>query len=219
MISKSLQKPRRRRSGTVTHGNVVLEARDLAAGYNGQPIIQGVNLQLRGGEIVALLGANGAGKTMTILDNLRVADEGRKGALSYLTDLFWPRRSPLSGTAVEAIRDFNLEQDLMRQPKDISFGRRRLVGIARAIATGASVVLLDEPAAGLNDHEAAEFGQLVRLLASKWNIGVLIIEHNVELIMDICDDVYVLSFGRVISHGPTSRVRTDPQVVEAYLGS
>jgi sulfate-transporting ATPase len=154
---------------------------------------------------------------MTILDNLRVASEPRDG-LSYLVDLVWPRQSKLSGVAMAAIRDFGLEAELSKKPQEVSFGTRRLVGIARAVATGASVLLLDEPAAGLSDQETADLGELVRSLADDWGVAVLIIEHNVQLIMDICDDVYVLNFGHLISHGPAGAVRDDPAVIEAYLG-
>lgn len=156
---------------------------------------------------------------MTVLDNLRAASEGAGSILSYLTDIVYPRRRPLGSAALAAIRDFGLESELGKKPKDVSFGTRRLVGIARAVATGASVLLLDEPAAGLSDQETAELGTLVRDLAQRWGVGVLIIEHNVQMIMDICDDVYVLNFGRVVSHGSAHHVRNDPEVIAAYLGT
>jgi ABC-type branched-subunit amino acid transport system ATPase component/branched-subunit amino acid ABC-type transport system permease component len=155
---------------------------------------------------------------MTILDNLRVACEPRD-SWSYLLDVIWPRRTSLSGVAIAAIKDFGLEAELLKKPQDVSFGTRRLVGIARAVATGATVLLLDEPAAGLSDRETHELGVLVRSLAVDWGVAVLVVEHNVQLIMDICDDVYVLNFGKVISQGSAPMVRADPVVVDAYLGT
>ena len=143
---------------------------------------------------------------MTILDNLKVASE-KHDPWSYLLDLVWPRPSRLSPAASAAIRDFNLQDDLLKRPEDVSFGTRRLVAIARAVATGANVLLLDEPAAGLNDQETAELGALVRTLADTWGVAILLIEHNVQMVMDICDDVYVLNFGHVISHGSAALVR------------
>jgi ABC-type branched-subunit amino acid transport system ATPase component len=154
---------------------------------------------------------------MTILDNLKVASE-KHDPWSYLLDLAWPRRSRLTPAASAAIRDFNLQDDLLKRPEDVSFGTRRLVAIARAVATGANVLLLDEPAAGLNDQETAELGALVRTLADTWGVAILLIEHNVQMIMDTCDDVYVLNFGQVISHGPAALVREAPAVIDAYLG-
>ncbi len=153
---------------------------------------------------------------MTILDNLKVASE-KHDPWSYLLDLVWPR-SQLSPPARAAIQDFNLQDDLLKRPEDVSFGTRRLVAIARAVATGANVLLLDEPAAGLNDQETAELGAVVRTLADTWGVALLLIEHNVKMIMDICDDVYVLNFGEVISHGSAALVREDPAVIDAYLG-
>jgi ABC-type branched-subunit amino acid transport system ATPase component/branched-subunit amino acid ABC-type transport system permease component len=154
---------------------------------------------------------------MTILDNLKAASE-KHDPWSYPLDLVWPRRSRLSPAASAAIREFNLQDDLLKRPEEVSFGTRRLVAIARAVATGANVLLLDEPAAGLNDQETAELGSVVRTLADTWGVAVLLIEHNVEMIMDICDDVYVLNFGQVISHGSPALVREDPAVINAYLG-
>lgn len=155
---------------------------------------------------------------MTILDNLKVASE-KHDPWTYLLDLAWPRRSQLTPAATAAIRDFNLQDDLLKRPEDVSFGTRRLVAIARAVATGANVLLLDEPAAGLNEQETAELGALVRTLADTWGVAILLIEHNVQMITDICDDVYVLNFGQVISHGPPALVRDDPAVINAYLGT
>ncbi len=154
---------------------------------------------------------------MTILDNLKVASE-KHDPWSYLLDLVWPRRSRLSPAASAAIRELNLQDNLLKRPEDVSFGTRRLVAIARAVATGANILLLDEPAAGLNDQETAELGTVVRTLADTWGVAVLLIEHNVQLITDICDDVYVLNFGKVISHGSPALVREDPAVIDAYLG-
>jgi ABC-type branched-subunit amino acid transport system ATPase component/branched-subunit amino acid ABC-type transport system permease component len=155
---------------------------------------------------------------MTILDNIKVASE-KHDPLVYLLDLAWPRHSPLTPAAAAAIRDFSLHDDLPKKPADVSFGTRRLVAIARAVATGANILLLDEPATGLNDQEAAELGTLLRTLADTWGVAILLIEHNVQMITDICDDVYVLNFGQVISHGPPARVRDDPAVINAYLGN
>jgi ABC-type branched-subunit amino acid transport system ATPase component/branched-subunit amino acid ABC-type transport system permease component len=154
---------------------------------------------------------------MTILDNLKAASE-KHDPWSYLLDLVWPRRSRLSPAASAAIREFDLRDDLLKRPEEVSFGTRRLVAIARAVATGANVLLLDEPAAGLNEQETAELGSVVRTLADTWGVAILLIEHNVDMIMNICDDVYVLNFGQVISHGSPALVREDPAVINAYLG-
>jgi sulfate-transporting ATPase len=102
--------------------------------------------------------------------------------------------------------------------RDLSYGRRRLVGIARAVATEPSVLLLDEPAAGLGDTESTELAALVRRLADEWGIAVLLIEHDMGFVMGVCDEIVVLDFGRVIGRGTPDEVRSDPAVIAAYLG-
>ena len=154
---------------------------------------------------------------MTVEDNLRVAADPRD-ASAYVVDLLWPRARPLSSTAQAAIDEFELAGDIGRRPSALPHGRRRLVAIARAIATRPSVLLLDEPAAGLDEHESRELGTLVRRLADEWGIGVLLVEHDVSLIMSVCDRVVAVESGRPIASGPPEEVRRDPAVVTAYLG-
>ena len=154
---------------------------------------------------------------MTVRDNLRTASD-RRDPLAYLTDLVWPGNPPLSGTAIAAVREFGLEDDLERRPGELPYGRRRLVGIARAVATRPSVLLLDEPAAGLDEHETAELGDLVRRLAKEWGLAVLLVEHDVALVMSTCDRIVALDFGRVIASGTPDAIRDDEAVVAAYLG-
>jgi len=156
-------------------------------------------------------------ESLTVLENLRTASEPRDRR-AYLTDLIWPRRTALAPTAVAAVREFGLEPDLDRRPDELPFGRRRLVAIARAVAAQSSVLLLDEPAAGLSDDETAELGGLIRRLADDWGLAVLLVEHHVGLVLDVCDRVVVLDEGRHLAEGPPEEVRRTPAVVAAYLG-
>jgi ABC-type branched-subunit amino acid transport system ATPase component/ABC-type branched-subunit amino acid transport system permease subunit len=154
---------------------------------------------------------------LTVLDNLRTASDSRN-RLSYLTDLFRPINPPLPGQVVAAIREFQLENDLMRTVSDLSYGQRRLLAIVRALATGPSVLLLDEPAAGLGDVESRELARLVRRLADEWGIAVLLVEHDMNFVMSICDRIVVLDFGTKIADGPPDDIRKDIGVIAAYLG-
>jgi len=136
-----------------------------------------------------------------------------------MTDLVHPGRVHLNPAAIEALRQFDLTGCASRKPQEVSFGKRKTVAIARAVASAPSILLLDEPAAGLDDHETAELAQLIRTLADKWGIGVLLVEHKIDLIMTTSDRVTVLANGSVLKSGTPAEVGNDPEVHSAYLGS
>ncbi|TNM37360.1 ATP-binding cassette domain-containing protein [Nocardioides albidus] len=154
---------------------------------------------------------------LTVRENLLAAAD-RRDRLAYLTDLVHPGRSRMPATVVAAVEELGLAPLLDTRAEDLSYGQRRLVAIARAVASSPSVLLLDEPAAGLDETESAELGRLVRRLADEWGMGILLIEHDVALVLENADRVVVLDFGRVIAEGAPAEVRTDPAVRRAYLG-
>jgi ABC-type branched-subunit amino acid transport system ATPase component/branched-subunit amino acid ABC-type transport system permease component len=154
---------------------------------------------------------------MTVLENIAVACEvGQRS--TYLSDMIRPRPPALSAAARAALIQFGLTSVVGKRPGELSFGQRRLAGIARAVASAPSVVLLDEPAAGLSKAEAEELGGLIRQLASQWGMGVLLVEHNLDIVTAFCDRLVVIEAGQIIASGSPSEVIADPRVVRAYTG-
>jgi ABC-type branched-subunit amino acid transport system ATPase component/branched-subunit amino acid ABC-type transport system permease component len=159
---------------------------------------------------------------MSLRDNLRVAAEvhgrrpGRRGAAVIL------RRHgavAISGSCAYAIEAFGLEEYLDTRPADMPLAVRQMSGVARALASEPKFLLLDESAAGLDPPDRRHFGTLIREMAVKRNIGVLLVEHDVSLVMLTCDRVVALDFGEVIAEGPPRMVREDARVLQAYLGA
>ena len=140
----------------------------------------------------------------TVFENISVAADPQD-LRSYLLDLVWPINPPFPPEVVRAIVEFQLDEDLHRDVKDLSYGKRRLLAIARAVAMHPSVLLLDEPAAGLSSTESAELAEVVRRLAVEWGMAILVVEHDMNFVMEVCDDVIVLDFGKLIASGPPAR--------------
>jgi ABC-type branched-subunit amino acid transport system ATPase component/branched-subunit amino acid ABC-type transport system permease component len=154
---------------------------------------------------------------MTVIDNLRCACEPQDFA-SLLLDLVHPDRGDINAATAAAISDFGLEDKLGKLPTEIGYGDRRLVAIARAVAGEPSVLLLDEPAAGLSERERAEVARLITVMARDWNIAVMLIEHDVSLVRRVSDRVIALDFGRPIASGTPDEVLSHAAVIDAYLG-
>ncbi len=154
----------------------------------------------------------------TVFENLSVAADPQDLG-SYFRDLVAPTNPPFPPEVVRAIIEFQLDKDLHRDVKDLSYGKRRLLAIARAVAMHPSVLMLDEPAAGLSTAESEELAEVVRRLADDWGMTVLVVEHDMNFVNGVCDEVVVLDFGRKIASGPPEAVQANPLVVAAYLGT
>jgi len=152
---------------------------------------------------------------LSVTANLAVAVQGG-GLRGLLADVF--RRDAARPPHDPVLDELGLTDDATRRPDALSLGRQKLVGVARALAGGSQVLLLDEPAAGLDTHESLAFGEEVRQMADR-GLAILLIDHDMNLVLGTCDLIYVLDFGRVIAVGTPEEVRRDPAVVAAYLGA
>jgi branched-chain amino acid transport system ATP-binding protein len=153
--------------------------------------------------------------SLTVLDNLRVARDG--GGFG----LFKPGRgrgTASDDAAMAALRVVGIEDCAQRSPGDLSLGQQRLVGVARSIVSNPEVLLLDEPAAGLDSRESEALGERLTEVAAS-GIATLLIDHDINLVFKICHVIYVLDFGRMIASGTPAEVRSNPAVVSAYLGA
>jgi ABC-type branched-subunit amino acid transport system ATPase component/ABC-type branched-subunit amino acid transport system permease subunit len=154
---------------------------------------------------------------LTVGENLRVASD-TTAWWSVLADLIRPGRSKPSPTMLRVVHALRLGDLLDSMPKELSTGQRKLVALARAIASEPSVLLLDEPCSGLDQHERTEVGVVIRSLADDWGVGVLLVEHDTQLVRAVSDRLIALDFGQVVATGSPDDVLSHPQVIRAYLG-
>ncbi|WP_423215980.1 ABC transporter ATP-binding protein [Streptococcus equinus] len=161
-------------------------------------------------------------KDMTVLENVLVgmANQNKPYLLSSFLRLpkFYQSEDALRQKAMELLAIFDLDGDAETLAKNLSYGQQRRLEIVRALATQPKILFLDEPAAGMNPQETAELTQLIRKIKEEFNITIMLIEHDMSLVMEVTERIYVLEYGRLIAHGTPDEIKNDQRVIEAYLG-
>lgn len=253
--------------------DIVLRTENLGISFGGLKAVQGLNLEIKKGQLYGLVGPNGAGKT-TVFNMIT-------GVYKPTTGKFWLDGEDLTGKSQETINHkgiartfqnirlfnnmtvirnvmvglhnqpefkcsvlssilrlpahFKTEKAMRKRAKEIleivglleernnlscnlPYGKQRKLEIARALATNPKLLCLDEPAAGMNPHETADLMEIVRLIRDKYDITILLIEHDMKFVSGLCDEITVLNFGTVLAQGTPEVALNDPEVVKAYIG-
>ncbi|MBR6839851.1 MAG: ABC transporter ATP-binding protein [Oscillospiraceae bacterium] len=196
-----------------THGTILLDGKDTANMTTAQVNRAGI---ARTFQNIRLF------HNQTVLDNVLI---GLHNEMDYLMPSailrlpgYWRAEKIARQRAMEYLALFHLEDHASELAGSLPYGAQRRLEIARALATNPSLLLLDEPAAGMNPSETAELMENIVKIRDTFHIAILLIEHDMSLVMNICEGIAVLNFGRLIAKGNADAIRNDPVVVEAYLG-
>lgn len=159
---------------------------------------------------------------LSVLDNVKI---GLHNQYSYSTltgilrlPKYFRVEREMNEKAMELLKVFDLDLSASFLASNLPYGDQRKLEIARALATNPKLLLLDEPAAGMNPNETEELMKTIQLVREQFDMTILLIEHDMRLVSGVCEEVTVLNFGKILAHGPTAEVLADPEVVKAYLG-
>lgn len=161
-------------------------------------------------------------KDLTVLDNVKT---GLHNSCSYSTvtgilrlPKYYKAEKEMNEKALKLLKVFDLDNEKDVLASNLPYGKQRKLEIARALATGPKLLLLDEPAAGMNPNETTELMDTIRFVRDNFDMTILLIEHDMKLVSGICERLTVLNFGQVLTQGKTADVLGDPEVIKAYLG-
>ena len=159
---------------------------------------------------------------LSVLDNVKLGfhNDVKYSLLETLVHLgrYRKKEKTMDQKAMEILKVFDLDKEWDVKAANLPYGKQRKLEIARALATEPTLLLLDEPAAGMNPNETAELMETIQLVRKQFNVTVLLIEHDMRLVSGICEYLYVLNFGRLLAEGTPSEVLSNPEVITAYLG-
>ena len=161
-------------------------------------------------------------KELSVLDNVKVGlhNHHKYSTLSGILRLpsYYKVEKEMDERAMELLKVFDLDKEFDYKASNLPYGKQRKLEIARALATEPKLLLLDEPAAGMNPNETAELMKTIRFVRDHFDMTVLLIEHDMKFVSGLCDEVTVLNFGTVLAQGKTKDALSDPEVIKAYIG-
>ena len=161
-------------------------------------------------------------KELTVLDNVRIAmhQSVKTGVIASILRLpcYYKEEEEIEKRAMDLLKTVNLAEHAMDLAKNLPYGKQRRLEIARALATEPKILFLDEPAAGMNPQETAELTTLIHDIKDRFHLTIVLIEHDMSLVMSICERIYVLDYGRLIARGNPAQIKSNKRVIEAYLG-
>lgn len=161
-------------------------------------------------------------RQMSVLDNVKVGlhNQIRYSTIEGILKLpsYFKKEKLMNEKAMSLLKVFDLQDEADVLAANLPYGKQRKLEIARALATNPKLLLLDEPAAGMNPNETAELMETIRYVRKEFDMTILLIEHDMRLVSGICEELTVLNFGKVLAQGKTSEVLQNPEVITAYLG-
>lgn len=161
-------------------------------------------------------------KNLTVMDNVLIAmnSKHKEGLLTSILRLpkYYKNEEFMKKKALELLRIFDMDGKSKTLAKNLPYGEQRRLEIVRALATEPKILFLDEPAAGMNPQETTELTKLIYKIQKDFQLTILLIEHDMSLVMEVCERIYVLEYGQVIAHGEPEEIKNNPRVIEAYLG-
>lgn len=161
-------------------------------------------------------------KELSVLDNVKIPYHihAKHSVLSSALRLpsHFRGEAEITEKAMECLDVFGLANKRYELARNLPYGEQRRLEIARALAAQPRLLLLDEPAAGMNPHETHDLMELIRWIREKYNLTILLIEHDMALVMGVCERIYVLDYGKIIAAGTPDEIKKNPKVIEAYLG-
>lgn len=161
-------------------------------------------------------------KNLSVLDNVRIGMHNRYGVNTVSSLLrtpgFYDSEEKMTEEAMQLLDLFDLKSKADVAAKNLPYGDQRRLEIVRALATDPKILFLDEPAAGMNPRESAELTELILRVQADFDLTVVLIEHDMSVVMNVCERIYVLEYGRLLAHGTPEEIRANKEVVRAYLG-